>query len=60
MLVRSIPFALCMAWLAYESHFSVSFFQQTVTASVISISDGIEEALGGDLPSRAQIASAGN
>jgi hypothetical protein len=60
MLVRSIPLAICMAWLAYESHFSVSFFQETVTTSLISISDGIEEALGGDLRSHPQVASAGN
>ena len=58
MLVRSIPFAICLSWLAYESHFSVSFFQETVTASVTSISEGIEEALGGDLPSYPQVASA--
>jgi hypothetical protein len=60
MLVRSIPFAICLAWLAYESHFSVGFFQETVTASVISIADGIEEALGGNLPSYPQVASAGS
>lgn len=59
MLVRSIPLAICLAWLTYESHFSVSFFQETLTASVASISAGIEEALGGDLSSYPQVASAG-
>lgn len=57
MIVRSIPLAVCLAWLAYESHFSISFFQQTVTASVISITRGAEEALGVDGPAYPQVAS---
>ena len=60
MLVRSIPLAICLMWLAYESHLSVSFFQETVTASLTSIAQGVEEALGGDLPSYPQLASAEN
>lgn len=58
MLVRSIPFAICLTWLAYESHFSFSFFQDTLRTSVISISDGIEDAFGGKLTLHPQVASA--
>jgi hypothetical protein len=60
MLVRSIPLVVCLAWLAYESHFSVSFFQQTVSVSLTSITQGIEQALGADEPVRTHIASAEN
>jgi len=60
MLIRSIPLAICLAWLTYESHFSVSFFQQTVTASMASITQGIEQALGADAPAHTRVASAEN
>lgn len=60
MLVRSIPLVICLAWLTYESHFSIGFFQQTVTASLTSITQGIEQALGADEPARTHVASAEN
>jgi hypothetical protein len=60
MLVRSIPLAICLTWLAYESHFSVSFFEETVTASLASIEQGVVEALGGNVSSYPQLASAEN
>lgn len=60
MLVRSIPLAICLAWLAYESQFSISYFQQTVTASLISIEQGIEQAIGADVPVQTRVASAEN
>lgn len=60
MLVRSIPLVICLTWLAYESHFSIGFFQQTVSASVTSITQGVEQALGADVPARTRIASVEN
>ncbi len=46
MLARSIPLALCLAFIAYESRFSASVFTQTVEAGFASIRQGIEETVG--------------
>lgn len=50
MLVRSVPLALCLLWLAYESHFSPSFFISTVETGVVSIVSGMEDVLLADQP----------
>ena len=51
MLFRSIPLIACLLWLGYEAGFSPSFFAATIEASLNSISQGIDGAISGDLPS---------
>lgn len=48
MTARLALFATLLLWLAYESHFSPSFFISTVEAGLASIADGAEEALAAD------------
>jgi hypothetical protein len=50
MLVRSVPLALCLLWLAYESHFSPSFFVATLETGAVSIASGMEDVLIADQP----------
>jgi hypothetical protein len=45
MILRAAPLALCLFWLAYESHFSPSFFASTMEQSVASILGGMEDML---------------
>jgi hypothetical protein len=54
MILRAIPLTLLLFWLAYESHFSPSFFVRTVSLSLSLIADGIDETLSGGLAPRAQ------
>ena len=42
MFVRTIPLAVCLLWLAYESHFSVNFFVTTLETGVASIAAGLD------------------
>lgn len=56
MVIRVIPLAICLAWLAYEARFSPSFFVATVDTSLVSIAGGIEATLGLDTPLSARTA----
>jgi hypothetical protein len=40
--------AVCLSWLAYESHFSPKFFVATVEASVADILGNIDHAIAAD------------
>jgi hypothetical protein len=57
MIIRSLPLAVCLAWFAYESHFSASFFTRTVASGLSSITQGMEDALGADHPAYTSVAS---
>lgn len=57
MILRAIPLTLLLFWLAYQSHFSPSFFVQTVHAGLVSIAEGAEEALSGRAAPTAQLAA---
>jgi len=50
MVIRVIPLAICLAWLAFEARFSPSFFIATVDTSLVSITSGIKGTLGVDTP----------
>jgi hypothetical protein len=54
MILRAIPLAVLLFWLAYQSHFSPSFFAQTVSTSLSLIAAGTDDALAGDVSSDAQ------
>lgn len=54
MILRAIPLTLLLFWLAYESHFSPSFFARTVGISLSMIAEGIDGTLSGDLAPRAR------
>ena len=43
MIVRAAPFAICLLWLAYESHFSPSFFLSTVERGFTALASGVED-----------------
>lgn len=58
MIFRTVPFALCLLWLAYESHFSASFFVSTLETSVASIAGGLDEVMGAHQPAQFQTALA--
>jgi hypothetical protein len=55
---RASLLALCLAWMAYESHFSPRFFAATVLKSVADIRAGLDGVLEGDLPPMWRNASA--
>jgi hypothetical protein len=44
MIVRAAPFAVCLLWLAYESHFSPSFFLSTVEHGFAALAGGVQDA----------------
>lgn len=48
MLLRAVPLALLLAWLAYESHFSPSFFAAQVHISLQAMAGGLDDVLTGD------------
>ena len=54
MILRAVPLAALLAWLAYESHFSPSFFAATVSTSLSSIRDGIDDMLSRDFAGHPQ------
>ena len=45
MIPRVLLLAICFVWMAYESHFSTSFFFRTVGASIADIQAGIDDAM---------------
>jgi hypothetical protein len=53
---RAALFAACLLWLAYESHFSPSFFVATVGQSIADIMGGLDAAIAADTPVRVQTA----
>ena len=54
MILRAIPLAMLLFWLAYESHFSFGFFGRTVGTSVSMIVGGIDDAMSGKWSMRPQ------
>jgi hypothetical protein len=45
MIIRALPLAICLFWLAFESHFSPSFFVATLERSVASLAGGIDDVV---------------
>jgi hypothetical protein len=45
MIVRAAPLAVCLLWLAYESHFSTSFFLSTAEHGLASLVGGLEDVM---------------
>jgi hypothetical protein len=58
MIVRAVPLALCLLWLAYESRFSPSFFVATVGTSLSLMAEGVDDLLAGPIavPARPVVA----
>lgn len=54
MILRAIPLTVLLCWLAYESHFSLSFFARTVGTGVSMIAGGLDDALSGQWSVRQQ------
>jgi hypothetical protein len=52
MIPRASLLAICFLWMAYESHFSPTFFVNTVQASLADIQAGLDEMLARDMDSR--------
>jgi hypothetical protein len=49
MIPRASLLAVCFLWMAYESHFSPTFFLNTVQASLADIQAGLDEMLARDM-----------
>jgi hypothetical protein len=49
MIVRALPLAACLLWLAYESHFSPSFFVSTLETSLASLAGGLDGVVAGEI-----------
>jgi hypothetical protein len=45
MIARAAPLAVCLLWLAYESHFSPSFFVSTAEHGLASLVGGLEDVI---------------
>ena len=45
MIARAAPLAVCLLWLAYESHFSPSFFLSTAGHGLASLVGGLEDVM---------------
>ena len=45
MIPRVLLLAIALSWMAYESHFSPSFFLATVRLSVADIRAGLDDAM---------------
>ena len=45
MIPRALLLAICLAWMAYESHFSPEFFFKTVRTSLAEIQAGLDDAM---------------
>ncbi len=58
MIARSVPLIVCLAWLAFESHFSPSFFVATLERSIASITGGMNEVVAAEYPAQFQTALA--
>jgi hypothetical protein len=54
---RLVLFATFFLWLAYESHFSPTFFVTTVEASLADIFGGIEYAIAAKYPATVRTAA---
>jgi hypothetical protein len=50
MIARAAPLAVCLLWLAYESHFSPSFFLSTAGHGLASLVGGLEDVMLSDRP----------
>ena len=49
MIPRASLLAVCFLWMAYESHFSPTFFLNTVQASLVDMPVGLDEMLARDM-----------
>jgi hypothetical protein len=45
MIARAAPLAVCLLWLAYESHFSPSFFLSTAGQGLASLVGGLQDVM---------------
>ena len=45
MIPRASLLAIFLFWMAYESHFSATFFVDTVRASLLDIQDGLDTVM---------------
>jgi hypothetical protein len=59
MLSRASLLAVCLFWMAYESHFSPQFFIDTVRASILDMQSGLDAVMNGDLRPAWHTASSG-
>lgn len=48
MIVRAAPLVVCLLWLAYESHFSPSFFLSTAEHGLAALVGGLEDVMFAD------------
>ncbi len=60
MIIRALPLAICLFWLACESQFSPSFFVATLEQSVTSLAGGIDDVVSVEVarPAATMLASA--
>jgi hypothetical protein len=57
MIPRTSLLAICLLWMAYESHFSPQFFLDTIRASLFDIGSGLDAAMNTTLAPAWQTAS---
>jgi hypothetical protein len=50
MIVRALPLAACLFWLACESPFSPVFFVSTLETSLASLAGGLDDVVAGEIP----------